>query len=486
MHLTKEQELIFDFVRVHQEDLGVIAGAGCGKSTTCGVVCSENKDRRPLYVAFNKSIADEFAQKTPGVQAMTQNSFCFRLLKQREKFTVKNHGVMDISKVLDIDVSAAAKVRDTLNKFYYSKSTKIKLGMCPAFSNIEDEQLREATRSQILMYANDFYSFIKSRREYSHDAYVKVVHAEYPDLINRNFGLLAVDEFQDSNPAFVEIMNRHKVQKILIGDPMQSIYQWRGAVDSFAAFKGKRLNLSVSFRFPAEVAELANEIISVRDTDFRLKGMAGNHPIPGRQCYLQRTNIGCILKALELNERSLAFVMKGGVSPDEKAILWDMYNLYYNNNYNLRSNECRDMKNFNAIQDLIEAEEGNGEWTNRDRLIQRLGGYSTFMRQIEYLDEKSKSNERNPNARLITTGHKAKGDEWPHVTIGSDFLSRFKVDEERELKDGISYAIDAGTLEEQNLLYVAVTRGMRGVDIADVHSLFPGQPALIGGVRAAA
>ena len=90
MKITEEQEQIGHFVKNNREDLGVIAGAGCGKSTTCGIVCSENLDRRPLYVAFNKSIADEFAEKNPGVPAMTQNGFCYRLLKQRENFKVKN------------------------------------------------------------------------------------------------------------------------------------------------------------------------------------------------------------------------------------------------------------------------------------------------------------------------------------------------------------------------------------------------------------
>jgi hypothetical protein len=486
MRLTKEQEQICKHVSSSNKDLGVIAGAGCGKSSTCGEVCSQNKSKRPLYLAFNKAIADEFARKNPGVQALTQNSFCFRLLKQRENFRVKNHGVMDISRILDIDIGAAYKVRDTLNKFYYSKHTKLKFGMTPSFSHIEDEDVRRIARDQILLYANDFYRYVKERKEYSHDAYVKVVHAEYPDLVNRQYGILAVDEFQDSNPAFVEVMNRHDSQKILIGDPMQSIYQWRGAVDSFSSFKGKKLTLSVSFRFPAEIAELANEIISVRDTDFRLKGMAGYNPIPGRSSYLQRTNIGCLFKALELDERNLPFILKGGVSKDEKDILWDMYNLYYDNTYNLRSSDCKAMKNFNDIEELIESEEGSGEWTNRERLINKLGGYSSFMRQIEYLEERSNLHQKNPNARIITTGHKAKGEEWPHVYVGGDFLSKFKTDEEQSLNTGLTHSISAGTLEEQNLLYVAVTRGMRGVDIAEIHTLFPNHSALIGGVQMAA
>lgn len=83
---------------------------------------------------------------------------------------------------------------------------------------------------------------------------------------------LLVDEFQDVNPARVELLQRvagPETRMVVVGDEDQGINEWCGAHPRYfrefeARFPGRptvRLPLSVSFRLPPKLAEAANAVI---------------------------------------------------------------------------------------------------------------------------------------------------------------------------------------------------------------------------------
>ena len=92
---------------------------------------------------------------------------------------------------------------------------------------------------------------------------------------------MLLDEFQDTSYAQLQLLARlfgsgHPVTAV--GDPNQAIYGWRGAsaagMDDFvAAFRGpdgaapRTLTLSVSWRNPASILELANTVAGPLRTD---------------------------------------------------------------------------------------------------------------------------------------------------------------------------------------------------------------------------
>jgi superfamily I DNA/RNA helicase len=151
-----------------------------------------------------------------------------------------------------------------------------------------------------------------------------------------------------------------------------------------------------------------------------------------------------------------------------------MQSLYFDHPEQIKTEDLRGLESFEDLQEIMAMEEDEfGEWTSRDRLIHSLGGYGRFTNELDSLEQESRRNEKNPKAAVVITAHKAKGLEYPSVTIGSDFVRKFTVSEEQEARTGIKYAINGGEIEEQNLLYVAVTRGMRSVDLREVEPLFP-------------
>ena len=90
--------------------------------------------------------------------------------------------------------------------------------------------------------------------------------------VENKMDLILVDEYQDTNDiqhALLTLIAGSRAQVTIVGDPDQTIYEFRGAkpqymLTGFAEeFPGtKALNLSTSFRYGHQVALLANQLIS--------------------------------------------------------------------------------------------------------------------------------------------------------------------------------------------------------------------------------
>ena len=93
---------------------------------------------------------------------------------------------------------------------------------------------------------------------------------DYPDLLDRyreRFSFILVDEYQDTNRAqfrFVELLAQGHENLMVVGDPDQSIYAWRGAdirniLDFEVAFPGALVvALEVNYRSTERILDAAN------------------------------------------------------------------------------------------------------------------------------------------------------------------------------------------------------------------------------------
>ncbi|MCP4297008.1 MAG: exodeoxyribonuclease V subunit beta [Proteobacteria bacterium] len=92
---------------------------------------------------------------------------------------------------------------------------------------------------------------------------------ELENKISKRFHIALIDEFQDTDPIQYEIFNRlfhNKVPLFLIGDPKQSIYNFRGA-DIFAYFKAvhdadDKKHLKTNYRSCKDLVRAFNTIFS--------------------------------------------------------------------------------------------------------------------------------------------------------------------------------------------------------------------------------
>ena len=68
-----------------------------------------------------------------------------------------------------------------------------------------------------------------------------------------------MDEGQDMNPTILDIFNKQDINKIIVGDPNQQIYAFRGAVNALGSVEATQTyHLTQSFRFGPAIGLVAN------------------------------------------------------------------------------------------------------------------------------------------------------------------------------------------------------------------------------------
>lgn len=75
---TPEQQAIID-AYLKRQNLVIEAGAGTGKTSTLRLLASSAPDRRGIYVAYNRAIADDAKRSFPSnVTCATAHALAFR------------------------------------------------------------------------------------------------------------------------------------------------------------------------------------------------------------------------------------------------------------------------------------------------------------------------------------------------------------------------------------------------------------------------
>jgi superfamily I DNA/RNA helicase len=109
--------------------------------------------------------------------------------------------------------------------------------------------------------------------KYSPEAVIKYLHytlftnkLSIKWLNGKKIDYVLVDEAQDVNGVQVGLLNalQKKMKVIIVGDPHQNIYNWRGAVNSFVYYDKEWIekSLSISFRFENQnIVDFANVIL---------------------------------------------------------------------------------------------------------------------------------------------------------------------------------------------------------------------------------
>jgi superfamily I DNA/RNA helicase len=251
----------------------VIARAGSGKTST--IVEGFKylpKGKKTLMVAFNKAIAEELKQRAPSyVDVMTLHSLGFRAIKQSF-----GEVVLENDKAHHL---IATLIGDDRDMWEVNQSIAKCVSLCKGFlvdtpAKIGD--LIDRFGIEIFDYSRDKFIELVIKTLGLCKNTKKVVDFDdmiwFPFVYRLNVGkfdVVFVDEAQDLNQAQIAmVLSACKIDGriIAVGDPAQSIYQFRGA-DSEAIpnfvhkLSAKTLPLSVTYRCPKKVVELAQEIV---------------------------------------------------------------------------------------------------------------------------------------------------------------------------------------------------------------------------------
>ncbi|MDZ7799851.1 MAG: 3'-5' exonuclease [Trueperaceae bacterium] len=312
----------------------------------------------------------------------------------------------------------------------------------------------------------------------NHDAYLKLFALARPTLPAE---LLLVDEAQDLAPVMLTLLDDAAPRRLLVGDPAQRIYAWRGAVDAMAASGLPETRLTRSFRFGPEIAAVARRILTVIDRRPRLSGSgaAGSvRTVPEAAqppcTVLCRTNAGVLEAALAFGEGGVHVV--GGVA-ETVRLLRAAYALWADRG---RSRPPAGRRNGRGRAQVPCGTDGPAHpelagLNTWDALVEaaerRRGALSMLRTRVEAYGHDTpalcRALERAHLPReadapvVLSTAHKAKGREWDHVTLWHDF-PRVPTD-----AGALRAAPDReAARSELNLLYVGVTRARRTLDLA--------------------
>lgn len=440
----------------------VMAFAGTGKTSTLVMMAKEKKNQKGLYLAFNKKMADEAAQKfSDNVECKTFHALAYRNSPRYLLNKVSNQRIYprDIVAMYSInpirltgrscyfDFSAnllANLILSTIKNFCKTSSQTLSLRhlhqvLAPKEMEVKEE-LSEILFPIILQHWNKLIG--DNDFPIDHDIYLKVWEMTKPKL---DYDFLFVDEAQDSDPTSISIvLNQKDTQVLYVGDKHQQIYSWRRATNVMQTLPLEAVYLTQSFRFGDAVAETANLILK------RVLGeknsIKGNKKLNSRvfynkakpdhlDAYISRTNgvgFGRYIDQIQANIPVDLLTDKTKILDFLKSA--DSLKIGRVQNHG-------ELRGFQSWTEVIEHVKSNND-TQLGAMVRLSDNYN--FNEVQMILEKG---QQYKNAEsLILTAHKSKGLEYNNVELGSDF--QYKIDQE-------ILTLDA---EEARLLYVSVTR----------------------------
>jgi len=456
LQLTNEQKEIISHELGPNETLNIIAFAGTGKTTTLLEYTKAHPELRFLYIAFNKSVQEYAVNRFPqNVEVRTSHSLAWtKFGAQYKDKLVTSLKLTAIKKILDLDSYRKAQIiADILHNFITTDKLKFS-------TKISDEENISAEDKNNRKYYIEMAAALWVRMVdpnykeigITHDGYLKLFQLSKPKL---DYDIILLDEAQDTNPATADIVLSQACPKILVGDPHQQIYAFRGAQDAMQNIVADRqLYLTYSFRFGEEIAWLANKILKTfKNEKESLKGCGPQEKDEDNNDYaiIARTNAMVFDQAVAYsNGKKIAFV--GGIDGYRFDRIADIYQLYADMKSNVKDPFIRDFQSYSQLTSYI-SETNDIELRSICKVVEKYGNEIPPL--IDKIKKAAVDNKSKPDI-FLTTAHKAKGSQFSRIRICDDFPKFFPNGSSSPSKD-ISN-------DEANLLYVTVTRAKHMIE----------------------
>lgn len=484
INLTEEQKEIL----AYDDNLKINAVAGSGKTTTIiEYAKTRNQKSKFLYIAFNKSVKNEatkkFREKNIKIDVVTAHSLAYQnvVTKENKHLMASDLSPTEIINSLAISCDNPKEKNDKIilathiKRFfeYFCNSSSKTVDDLNYLEIVLDSEAREFVEyhiQAISFYTNLLFKKMNnSEMRFTHDFYLKKFQLSNPQL---DYDYIFFDEGQDASPAMLDIFIKQNAKKIIVGDSNQQIYSWRYAVNSLEKVSYKKFELSNSFRFGRDIANLAMDSLETKRrigtyNPTTIVGLGKSKTIQTKAT-LARTN----LKLLELaindvfetkSVKSIYF--EGHISTykfgERNSIMYDVLNLYFNKKDIIKNNLIREFNNFKELINYSKKTEDN-ELNMLISLVMKYKGKLYSL--INDLKEIHLSNGQKHEADMIySTVHKCKGMEYDEVTIANDFYTENNLIEkysEMPTQHNVNKLN-----EEINLLYVAITRAKSKIHI---------------------
>ncbi|CAM9971639.1 unnamed protein product, partial [Scytosiphon promiscuus] len=517
--LTAEQREVVNAVLDVGQTLKVVAYAGTGKTVTLRAFAMRNPHLRTVYLAFNRSVAMGAGLTFPKhVECRTMNSLSMRgknfgYFGDKDGNAFKTNIKADVVSFLrrrdrSTPPAHARIVHATVVNFCCSKDPELSWNHVyippPKDSNSSSQTIPPPSKEWVLRSAREVWEAMHpspqswKRRSVaggggggrrggftlpkSFESILKVYQLSKPNL-SKDYDLILLDEAQDVNDCQADIISRQSgCRVVVVGDPHQAIYSWRGAKDYLTRVRsGKTLRLTQVFRFGTGVACVANTLLR------RLKGervpllgsLASSSCGPakvlfederdewlkqpceerGKYVFIARTNSALRSEAIIAIRRGDRVAIQNGPGALKLQDVRDVCYMMTGNLSKVKNGELRGIGSIAELRKLTEdvddtdMREFASTLTTVDHFIEEGKTPMGIVEEMEELESKLQlgTNAGGPLV-ILSTVHKVKGLEFDTVVLADDFSF--------EPLDGRPLSFKSKG-ENTNLIYVAVTRAKR-------------------------
>jgi DNA helicase II / ATP-dependent DNA helicase PcrA len=447
---SPQQAAFLEWAKTGTGSCILVAVAGAGKTTVL-IEAGKAMGGNVLYVAYNKDVATETDGKLKAMnvdwkvmKASTAHAAGFGIIRK----TCPGVRVED-RKVRDLFDSIISET-DPLRPRQGEVLQLVSLAKQAAFGitvPIEDMSawLEMAAHFDVLEEGSNALALIELAQRLLVESNRTLEVVDYDDmvylpLVHRlpcwRYSTIMLDEAQDTNAsrrALMRMLLRKGGRMVAVGDPAQAIYGFTGAdsdsLDLIAAdFNAVRLPLTVTFRCPKAVVEVAQQWVShISAADSAPEGIVsevsldefmGRNDLNGRSAVLCRLNRPLVSLAFALLRRRVACRIAGRdvggglkkllgrwkvTSLDDLEDRLDSYLAAQTSKLLAKKQESR----IAAVEDqvetcrvIIQACRSNGKFQVSDT--------------IAWVDSMF-TDEKGLNLLLLSSIHKSKGREWEHV-----------------------------------------------------------------------
>ncbi|OPJ76421.1 F-box only protein 18 [Patagioenas fasciata monilis] len=489
--LTHEQQRILNHKIECGQVVKIMAFAGTGKTTTLVKYAEKFSDLSFLYVTFNKAAAERGRSVFPrNVTCKTFHSLAFgsvgKHYKEKGKLNFSKLSVYSVSFLLRNREGQSLYVRgktvsQTLENFFASSDEEIWEEHTPIwYKNThgerklvspEEKKINVEEAKEIWHNMKKLDGDVEGKYKITCDGYLKLWQLSKPQLTG--YDAIFVDEAQDCTPAIVDVVLSQTCGIILVGDPHQQIYTFRGAVNTLYSVPHTHVYyLTQSFRFGPEIAYVGATILDVCKK-IRNKTLVGGNQegdvrgtMKGKITILSRSNFNVFEDAVRLTERKreIKIHVIGGLHRFELSKIDDIWKLSQATDGGKKANLVINdsfIKKWEETKGFVGLKEYAEHIDDKDLQV-KIAIVEKYRERIPELVQRIKSRHVLQEASadyIIGTVHQAKGLEFNTVLIADDFVTVTYLSGGYQRRN--NFNIDPHLEDEWNLLYVAVTRAKK-------------------------
>jgi len=266
------------YVYKHQfqpnEIVGIKSVAGSGKTTTLLELAKIHAGKKILYLAFNKALITEIEGKIKKQSINNLFPCTFHSLIHRAWPKTSEPDIVDLK---------PQNIQNYVPSFY-DKQYKLKQYYVNVYKKFCKSTIESPQDFCMTEYGSDkpmlqtLWDMTLKNHLTTFDSLLKqaMVHRWLKGYIDKTYDMIMIDETQDFDAIMLQmLLNDTTIPKLFVGDPKQSIYQWRGCINAFNHLPAK--SLIVEFYSTFRIGDPACELIRKKFRDCWMISKS-NHP----------------------------------------------------------------------------------------------------------------------------------------------------------------------------------------------------------------